>query len=76
MSILVYIEHQGGKPVAASLGVLAQGAVVANELGTQLVAVVAGSGIGDLATQLGTYGAAAREKNPKDRFGVLNKKAG
>ena len=24
--------------------------------------------------ELGTYGAAAREKNPKDRFGVLNKK--
>ncbi len=23
--------------------------------------------------ELGTYGAAAREKNPKDRFGVLNK---
>lgn len=24
--------------------------------------------------EMGTYGAAAREKNPKDRFGVLNKK--
>ena len=23
----------------------------------------------------GTYGAAAREKNPKDRFAILNKKA-
>ena len=23
--------------------------------------------------EMGTYGAAAREKNPKDRFGVLNK---
>ena len=26
--------------------------------------------------ELGTYGAAAREKNPKDRFGVLNKNEG
>ncbi len=26
--------------------------------------------------ELGTYGPAAREKNPKDRFGVLNKKSG
>jgi enoyl-CoA hydratase len=26
--------------------------------------------------ELGTYGPAAREKNPKDRFAVLNKKAG
>ena len=25
--------------------------------------------------EMGTYGAAAREKNPKDRFGVLNKKS-
>jgi enoyl-CoA hydratase len=25
--------------------------------------------------EMGTYGAAARQKNPKDRFGVLNKKA-
>ena len=25
--------------------------------------------------EMGTYGAAAREKAPKDRFGVLNKKA-
>ena len=25
--------------------------------------------------EMGTYGAAAREKNPKDRFGILNKKA-
>ena len=25
--------------------------------------------------EMGTYGAAARERNPKDRFGVLNKKA-
>ena len=26
--------------------------------------------------EMGTYGAAAREKSPKDRFGVLNKKTG
>ncbi len=26
--------------------------------------------------EMGTYGAAAREKNPKDRFAVLNKKSG
>ena len=25
--------------------------------------------------EMGTYGAAAREKNPKDRFGVLNRKS-
>jgi enoyl-CoA hydratase len=25
--------------------------------------------------EMGTYGAAAREKNPKDRFGILNKKS-
>ena len=25
--------------------------------------------------EMGTYGPAAREKNPKDRFGVLNKKS-
>ena len=27
-------------------------------------------------TEMGTYGAKAREKNPKDRFGILNKKSG
>ncbi|MFN4015541.1 MAG: hypothetical protein ACK4JB_09400 [Reyranella sp.] len=26
--------------------------------------------------EMGTYGPAAREKAPKDRFGVLNKKTG
>lgn len=57
MTVLVYVEHQSGAPTPGSLGVLAKGKELAAELGGELVAMVVGSGIRDLAAGLGAYGA-------------------
>jgi electron transfer flavoprotein alpha subunit len=56
-SILVWVEHHGGTPVASSLGVLAKGKELASASGHDLVALVVGSGVGDLASSLAAYGA-------------------
>jgi electron transfer flavoprotein alpha subunit len=53
MSTLVFVEHHDGRPTTGSLGVLTQAA----SLGGDVAAVVAGSGVRDLAEGLGAYGA-------------------
>jgi electron transfer flavoprotein alpha subunit len=50
---LVLVEHHDGEPTKGSLGVLTQAA----SLGGDVAAVVVGSGVRDLATGLGAYGA-------------------
>ena len=50
---LVFVEHHDDRPTTGSLGVLTQAA----SLGGDVAAVLAGSGVGDLAAGLGAYGA-------------------
>jgi electron transfer flavoprotein alpha subunit len=50
---LVFVEHHDGQPTTGSLAVLTQAA----SLGGDVAAVLAGSGVGDLAAGLGAYGA-------------------
>jgi electron transfer flavoprotein alpha subunit len=54
MSTLVFLEHHEGELLKPSLGVLSKAA----ELGGEVTGVVLGSGVGDLASQAGKYGAA------------------
>lgn len=56
MSLLIYIEHHGGALTPGSLGVLTKSREIASALGVEAVAVIAGSGISDLAASLATYG--------------------
>ncbi|HWM11425.1 MAG TPA: electron transfer flavoprotein subunit alpha/FixB family protein [Solirubrobacteraceae bacterium] len=57
--ILVYALHYEGAFNKNSLGAVSEGARLASELGTECHAIVVGEGISDdLASQLGTYGAA------------------
>jgi electron transfer flavoprotein alpha subunit len=53
MAVLVFVEDHDGEPTRDSLGVLGKAA----ELSDDVVAVVAGSGVRDLAGGLGRYGA-------------------
>ncbi len=55
MGALIFVEHHGGAPVKASLGVLAKAA----RLFPDVAAIVCGSGVRELAGTLGAYGAAA-----------------
>ncbi len=57
MTILVLIEHSGGTPEPASLGVLGAAKVAAAQMGSEVVCLVAGSGVTDLAGSLGAWGA-------------------
>jgi electron transfer flavoprotein alpha subunit len=50
---LVFVEHHDGQPTKGSLGVLTRAA----SLGGEVAAVLAGSGVRDLAAGLGAYGA-------------------
>jgi electron transfer flavoprotein alpha subunit len=54
MATLVYLEDHEGELVKGSLGVLSKAA----QLGGEVAAVVAGSGIGGLAAEAGRHGAA------------------
>jgi electron transfer flavoprotein alpha subunit len=54
MAILVYLEDHEGELVKGSLGVLSKAA----QLGDEVAAVVAGSGVKALAAEAGRYGAA------------------
>src|SRR3712207_230518 len=53
-SPLIYVEEREGAVVPGSLGLLSK----ASELGLEPVALLCGSGVGDLAPGLGRYGAA------------------
>jgi electron transfer flavoprotein alpha subunit len=55
MPTLVFLEEHEGELVKGSLGVLSK----AGQLGGEVAAVVAGSGVTELAAQAGRYGAAA-----------------
>jgi electron transfer flavoprotein alpha subunit len=57
-NVLVFIEQRDGKIRKSSLEALTLGRVLAGKTGGALGAVVAGSGIGSLAAELGAYGAA------------------
>ncbi|MBV8481081.1 MAG: hypothetical protein JOY72_12355, partial [Actinobacteria bacterium] len=52
MSVLVFVEHHDGAPQKGSLGVLAKAASLGDA-----DAVVIGSGVAPIASELGTYGA-------------------
>jgi electron transfer flavoprotein alpha subunit len=54
MKTLVFLEHHAGALTKASLGVLAK----AGSLGGDVVAVLAGAGVGALAAEAGRFGAA------------------
>ncbi|MDP9490921.1 MAG: hypothetical protein M3P42_01765, partial [Actinomycetota bacterium] len=54
MSTLVFLEHHEGELLKPSLGVLSKAA----QLDDGVTGVVLGSGVGDLASQAGKYGAA------------------
>jgi electron transfer flavoprotein alpha subunit len=58
MTLLIHIEHANGVPSAGSLGVLGKALELAPELGTDVVAVVAGSGVGGVAEAVASYGPA------------------
>ena len=53
MSTLVFLEHHGGELLKGSLGVLSKAA----SLGDDVAALVAGSGVRDVAAEAGKYGA-------------------
>ncbi|HVS09302.1 MAG TPA: electron transfer flavoprotein subunit alpha/FixB family protein [Planctomycetota bacterium] len=53
MAVFVFVEHHAGEPSRSSLGVLGKAA----ELSDEVVAVVCGSGVRELAATLGRYGA-------------------
>ncbi|MCL1917994.1 MAG: electron transfer flavoprotein subunit alpha/FixB family protein [Peptococcaceae bacterium] len=55
--IWVFVEQTQGNIRPASLEVLSQGAKLAAEKGEDLAAVILGTGIGQLASQAGLYGA-------------------
>ncbi len=57
-NILVFIEQRDGKIRKASLEALTLGRTLAGKTGGSLAAVVAGSGISGLASELAAYGAA------------------
>ena len=54
MPTLVYVEHHDGEPQKASLGVLSKAA----QLWPDVVALLCGSGVRELAEQVGAHGAA------------------
>ncbi len=56
-NVLVFIEQRDGKIRKSSLEALTLGRALAGKTGGALGAVVAGSGIGSLAAELGAYGA-------------------
>jgi electron transfer flavoprotein alpha subunit len=53
MSTLVFVEHHDGEPAKSALGVLAKAA----SLGGDVTALLAGSGVRDMAEGLGAHGA-------------------
>ena len=55
--ILVYAEQRGNVFRKPALESLTQGRCLADKLGADLAVLIAGSNIGDLATEAGTYGA-------------------
>ena len=69
MTVLVYVEHHAGVFVPSSLGVLGKGREIAGQLGTELVTVVAGTGVSDLAASLGAFGAGRVLVADDARFG-------
>ena len=56
--ILAFVEQRGGSVKKSSLESLSAARRLAADLGGDLAAVIAGSGIGDAASSLGEYGAA------------------
>lgn len=56
MNLIVFIEHRNGVPSPASLGVLGRAKELASDLGGTAVAIVAGQGIGDVASAVASYG--------------------
>ena len=59
MSVLIFVEHANGKPIKASLSAINFGRSVANTLNQPFNLLVAGSGVGAVASQLTGYGASA-----------------
>ncbi|MCM3876938.1 MAG: electron transfer flavoprotein subunit alpha/FixB family protein, partial [Thermoanaerobaculia bacterium] len=57
-NVLVFIEQRDGKIRKSSLEALTLGRTLAGKTGGALGAVVAGAGIGSLASELAAYGAA------------------
>src|SRR5512140_1824922 len=57
-NVLVFIEQRDGKIRKSSLEALALGHSLSKKSGGALAAVIAGSGIGSLASELAAYGAA------------------
>lgn len=55
--ILVIIEHQGGKVKKTSLEILSKAGQLAPDLGGQVIALLMGSAVKDLAASLAPYGA-------------------
>ena len=70
MTVLVYVEHAKGAATGGSLGVLGAGRELARQLGTDLVALVAGEGVADVAAGLGAYGASRVLVADDARFGA------
>src|SRR5512135_2571174 len=58
MNVLVFGEQRDQKLKKSSFEAVNAGRRIADQLGGELVALVIGSGIGDLAKELGAYGAA------------------
>ncbi|MGH9356786.1 MAG: electron transfer flavoprotein subunit alpha/FixB family protein [Terriglobia bacterium] len=54
MDVLVFIEHQAGKPVRASWEVLAAGQSLAKDAGATISAVILGKGMASLAAEVAT----------------------
>jgi electron transfer flavoprotein alpha subunit len=54
VAILVFLEHHDGELQKGSLGVLAKAATLGD---SEVAGVVAGSGVGELASKAGTFGA-------------------
>src|SRR3974390_1850039 len=57
-NVLVFIEQRDGKIRKSSLEALSLGHLLSKKSGGSLAAVLPGSGIGSLASELGAYGAA------------------